>query len=362
LGATVAGDTVLFKSGTYNAALVDLIPSGSAGNVVTVQSESNHGAILQPHTGTAAVIGLNNANSYITINGFVVDGISNGSNDGIRFSAASFCEINHVSVINNEIKNAGEQGFQTGHGCFLTVTGNSIHDNARLDSSGLSHAIYAIAQDSTFANNELYNHPNGYCFHFYNGFGGPGLDRNIVKYNSVHGCGATNGQAGILVSGSAMQVYGNLIYGNANGVWGTQGGTTVSLLSNTIYGNTSDGILNTTLSALTCTNNIVIGNGTQMTGCNSSTTNITTGTPTDLMNNPAGGDFTIKAGSAAIGAGTNLSGTFTTDYAGTTWTVPWGVSAYQFVAGGTPIVTKLPSSPTAMRLGSSASFNVGLTP
>lgn len=47
----------------------------------------------------------------------------------------------------------------------------------------------------------------------------------------------------------------------------------------------------------------------------------------------AAGDWRLKAGSAGIGAGTNLSSYFTTDIAGTLRGTTWDIGAYEFEEG-----------------------------
>jgi hypothetical protein len=58
-----------------------------------------------------------------------------------------------------------------------------------------------------------------------------------------------------------------------------------------------------------------------------------------LFVNPGAGDYHVQTGSPAIGAGVNLSSSFTTDYAGTTRTPPWTIGAYQFGGASLPAPT-----------------------
>src|SRR5208283_2578002 len=57
---------------------------------------------------------------------------------------------------------------------------------------------------------------------------------------------------------------------------------------------------------------------------------VSTGTPYEDVN------FALQAGSPAIGAGANLSSVFTTDYFGSTRTVPWDMGAIGGTSGGPP--------------------------
>jgi len=56
---------------------------------------------------------------------------------------------------------------------------------------------------------------------------------------------------------------------------------------------------------------------------------------TDTCTDPVNGDFTLKAASAAIGNGYDLSGTFTDDIQGTARTVPWDIGAFKYTAAAT---------------------------
>jgi len=60
----------------------------------------------------------------------------------------------------------------------------------------------------------------------------------------------------------------------------------------------------------------------------------------DIFTDPANGDFRLKVGSNAIGAGLDLSAHFTTDITGAERTTPWDIGAFMYVAsvGGTPFL------------------------
>jgi hypothetical protein len=62
------------------------------------------------------------------------------------------------------------------------------------------------------------------------------------------------------------------------------------------------------------------------TGSGARFTNVTSGSE----------DVALQAGSTLIGAGTDLSGSFTTDITGKTRSVPWDVGAFEFVANDAP--------------------------
>jgi len=74
------------------------------------------------------------------------------------------------------------------------------------------------------------------------------------------------------------------------------------------------------------------------------------------------GNFNLLADSPVIGQGANESSIFTTDITGTTWTVPWGIGAYQYKAlQSTLLVTSVngtvTSNPSGINCGSTCSAN-----
>jgi len=307
-----AGYTVQVASGTYNERLINVIPSGTSWNTpFTLKSASPLGAIVRP-TSDGDIIGLNNANGYIIIDGFVIDGISQsgaggyGSSPGILTSGYNWGDNHHIRIINNEVKNTPGTCIELGHSTFMEAINNVIHDCARLDTTGASHGIYAIVADSLVERNRIYN-AGGYGLHFYNNFGGANLDRNIVRFNTLYENGRQKDQAAILASGSDMQIYGNIIYSNANGIWATQGGSNIYIYNNTVYGNSTYGVLNTTVSGMVVKNNISYRNTTDLSDSRSDTTKSNNLLGVDpVFIDPISANFNLQSGSPAIGAGTCL--------------------------------------------------------
>jgi hypothetical protein len=133
----------------------------------------------------------------------------------------------------------------------------------------------------------------------------------------------------------------------------------VLIANNTIIGSTDIGLNALPQSGATFVsrNNIVVGS----TGSDFDTANVdhdydissdatATGSnslinqvSTDLMTDPSVGDFTLKTGSNAIGAGTDLSAYFTTDITGATRTVPWDIGAFAYIAASTVPTLSAPS-------------------
>ncbi|MDA3808174.1 MAG: hypothetical protein PF440_09750 [Thiomicrorhabdus sp.] len=88
--------------------------------------------------------------------------------------------------------------------------------------------------------------------------------------------------------------------------------------------------------------NIAAGNNASVApGSNS----ITNAVAADLFTAPTDTppDLTLKTGSNAIGAGTDLSAYFTTDITGATRTVPWDIGAFAYIAASTVPTLSAPS-------------------
>jgi hypothetical protein len=303
-----AGYTVQVANGIYNETLVDKIPSGSSwSSPFVLKSASPLGATLRP-TSPGTIIGINTTGQYIVIDGFTIDGGAQSDGCGICLSGFKFGDIHHIRITNNEIKNIGSDGITGGKASNLEVINNKIHGGRDVcggHRGGYCHAMYVVIANSLIERNTIYNWPVGYGLHFYNNYGGSGMDNNIVRYNVIHNVATQSGQAAILASGSNMQVYGNVVYSNGSGIWATQGGSNIYVYNNTVYGNNTYGILNTSVSNMVVKNNIAYMNAKDISDDASITTkshNLLGVNP--LFVDPANTNFNLQSGSSAIGAGT----------------------------------------------------------
>lgn len=106
-------------------------------------------------------------------------------------------------------------------------------------------------------------------------------------------------------------------------------GTNWVVKNNLWYCNTSCGAANNTVNGqLTYDNNWYSG-----ASYTSGENGLINGGSENPFTNVSTYDFTLKAASGPIDQGTDLSGVFTTDYAGNTRTGTWDIGAYEYGAG-----------------------------
>jgi hypothetical protein len=247
-----SGDTVYVAAGTYNL-LVNV--------VLGPQNSGLH--IVGPSTGPAAIFNRGNASagSY----GFELRGVTNLLLDHLGITAG----VNGVYAANG----SGSTGLTVSNstvfansttGIFLDVsndnanlTGDTLYGVPGSASSAQAYGIYLNANSEVVSNNTVYGHSGsgilaagvgttisgnlvyGNAIGIYAQVSSPAaVDRDIVSGNIVH----DNTGAGISGGGNLL-ITGNTIYGQsgptAAGVQMTVGGPSPELASNDIYGNTN---------------------------------------------------------------------------------------------------------------------------
>jgi len=323
----VAGDTVLFGSGTYGklgavspAYAVTLTASGSAGNPITFQSETRGGAILDSENtttddtcdGAAAYINFVST-SYIVIDGFK---IRRGCLEGLHSNDAA----HHITIKNNEIYEIANRTTTTLLGLdgiyinaanhHWTFDSNSWHGIGRVNSDILDHAIYSAADDVTIINNLFYNLTRGWGVQLANS------SSNVDIYNNTfYGTMAQDGQIMLWDTITGLAIKNNVFYSPNN------------------YALTR---FTATLSSCSITHNLTYGVSSMMassTGCTVGS-NLLNVDP--LMVTP-GSDFKLRAGSPARDAGV-YSSLVPLDYDGTTRSLTSNdMGAYVIPAGGVTV-------------------------
>jgi len=138
----------------------------------------------------------------------------------------------------------------------------------------------------------------------------------ILEVNTNNGDGSAIGSAG----GTSGTVHNNSVIGFYEGIVTT---------------GTMDVSNNMVVDCDTCfINNYSGSNNVSSDATAPGSNSLTNQVATDLMTDPANGDFTLKSGSNAIGAGTDLSAYFTTDITGATRSTPWDIGAFLYSSGG----------------------------
>lgn len=364
-----SGDTLMLDNGTYNETPPGYgftPPAGiNAANPTIIKAVNANQAIVTPPGG--GVGGFNfGSNNYITLDGININcqgrtpycaGV--GSNNGNHDYVIKNGTIQHTGGLLSDTNNESS--------AFECVCDNVLVQNMTFNDNGsgnnLDHALYVIGNHWVIENNRIYNtNLAGIGEAISIRIGSGSLTDLVVRNNEIH---ATNGP-GLLVNlnTSNIQIYNNLFYGNRRGVYlYNTTADNIGIYNNVFYNNSDNGIsvdftapTNTSvrnnifysngavidgdaLSSTTCDHNLGVPGDTTSTTCSASSS----GTNPQFTN-AAAAQFTLTAASlSAIGKGVDLSGTFTTDFTGTTRTVPWDVGAYKFVtaAPGTPPVDDL---------------------
>jgi hypothetical protein len=155
-----------------------------------------------------------------------------------------------------------------------------------------------------------------------------------------------------------LSIHNSVIYGSPIEAGIYCNGGTLEADNCTIVGNATYGVVRTS-GTVTLRNCYSGGNGTDaysgtmsLTTCAHDTATIFTGSAASIAHsttnfaNVTGGseDYHLVSGSALIGAGADLSGTFTTDIDGTARSAPWDIGADQYVAAGGPFTQSLSGS------------------
>ncbi|UCF42601.1 MAG: right-handed parallel beta-helix repeat-containing protein, partial [Planctomycetota bacterium] len=121
------GDTVLVKAGIYNKVLRP-VNSGSAGNLITFKSYTEHSAVLDGAGAFTSGVDLSygGGRKYIRIEGFE---IRNWPGEGIYLQDFYNTGVEGVEVVGNDIHHNGENGIRVSRATDCLIENNKIHDN-----------------------------------------------------------------------------------------------------------------------------------------------------------------------------------------------------------------------------------------
>jgi hypothetical protein len=310
-----AGDTIAMRAGTYLEGVQGgtELSNGSAGAPTTLTNYNGESVTLRPSSGAHVIFISGTGRHHITIHGLIVDG-ANNTFEGIKFGDGVLNSTsNNIIIEDCEIKNSARNGV-LGDGFNQTLRRLSVHNNGRTQPAApYAHGFYYTGRDSTLDSNTVYDNW-GYGIQIYaSGCNGTSCPHGITLTRNVfYGNGAaTSSLAQVVIGG-----YNNVIRNNvvrpgtvqrhglqiSSSQCGNNGPNTAD--NNTLYATSAQLGFTTACNNLTIRNNVVIGWGTPISGSVTSVSNRTSGTASDLFTSPPT-DLSLKAGSAAINAGTS---------------------------------------------------------
>jgi hypothetical protein len=349
-----AGTTILVAPGLYTDYTsgwgLHLGNSGTAASPIVLKSLVQGGAIIDGQDASDRNQAVYIDGSYNVVEGFE---IRNGPNGGITIWSDG------NQILYNEIHNNGNPATTNPNGLDgiyddqttsgNVYAGNYIHDNGRAGGSNLDHGLYLCGDNDLVINNVVIrNDSRGLQIAGYSTINKMQVYNNVFAWNGVDGVTLWQAFSGVTIQNNIM--YQNGRYGLQFSA-ATGGGIVID--QNLVYGN--------------------IGGSFSFTD-SGSTASYTLGTvissdPQFVNETSSGFDAHLGSGSPAIGAGYNLSSSFSADLAGSTRPAsgPWDLGAYVYASSDTTPPTVAISSPAngatvsgTVTNSASASDNVGV--
>ncbi len=346
LSCLASGDTLIVEDGTYAEGIEkDAIPSGvDASNRTTVRAANRGMVTLNTLNADSAVIMVEHKD-FITIDGINADASGTatatpgvvvlGGDGSTPSNGSTYLTYQYGTIIGNIGSGClGSHGYPSGNSTHITVSHATIHDCGYMSGSTTIHGLYVNWANSLIEYSTVYN-TDGSCILIFSSDSTYDASNDTVNGNTAHNCGNVplrSGSGTGQIWSNNVGYSGGAVIGGSAGVWvdNTNGGTEY-IYNNTLYNNTGKCIHSAEAAGtIVAKNNICRSNSSNSIDGNGGTVTTATNTFTDPSFVNAGtADFHLQATSTAIGAGTDLSASFTTDADGLTRTVPWDLGAYR---------------------------------
>lgn len=340
---TSPGDTLTIGNGTYDEQILE-ITGGSSGNPTIVRAQNRNLAILLPTSPDPGFPVIFLTEGYITIDGICCDATNIFDNGGIN------CRNDSVQMVDVTIRNgtcrngttpasvvfSEPNGILLDEGINYHIQNMDIHDFR-------AHGIYFPAFGGLVENCRIYDWSpqfgiSGYGIQIYGDADPQPPDDNVLRANLIW-----NYQYGMILGiGDNDIAHSNVIWDCiGDGIRIKDGATNAKACNNTIYACGGYGVkIDGTASNSVVKNNILYLNTLGPIDDGGVSTTASNNLSTDpSFTNEGADDFTLQAGSDAIGTGVDLSIFFTTDFNGDTRTVPWDRGAYLGTASSPPPTT-----------------------
>ncbi len=306
LGCVTAGATVYLRGGIYVETLDDGphdFSGTSWANATKIAAYNGEPVTLKAPIGANFAVQLGRR-SYVVVERITVDG-AGVVYDAVKLNGTS----HHIRFQNGAIYNGTRQGVNIQDSAYghelvnMNIDGNG--------SSAMDHGVYIATRDNLIDGSRIHG-SSGYGVHVYNE-GCACANGNVVRNNRIYANGLrAQGYGLVLGSGTANLAYNNLIYGNRGGVQvahGVPNGTRV--LNNTIYDSGSWGglIVQAEAVATQVKNNIIYrsqGEALANSGSGTELTSNLVGVDPQFVDT-ASGDFSVRAGSAAVDRGVTVA-------------------------------------------------------
>ena len=320
---TSTADTLWIRAGIYAERINNTVPAGNSDSARTIIAGYPGDAkpILRPTT-IPVVNLLGDDTKFITLKNLEFNGQSRTSGIHIVLTSTdgsdSIGGATYITLEEVDIKNCTVGTTCVGWAMYAKdgVVGFPAFNrfiNSTITNT-TSHGLYVTNNDNVIEGNTFSN-IDKWAVQFYNGDLGTArsIKRVTFKRNVIYDSGPTN--SGGIVFGAAaggVIVHNNLIYNMVgSGVQFNGGAGDNKVYNNTITGNSVGVYVSSTVSSGNeLKNNLILGNTTNVEGGAylTLTTNLTTGTIGDYVNDAAANDYTLKAATAAINGGTAVAG------------------------------------------------------